>query len=308
MVKKKKRRWTKAEIFVFCGACAGVLFLLIFKYVPMIGNLLAFKRGDYELNIMDALLHTEFTFDNFKYLFADDTFPSVLLNTVCLNVLTLVITFPVPIIFAIVMNEVGKKFRSGVQMATNFPHFISWTVFGGIILALTNMSTGIVNPVLEMLGLSSPSDPVNLQRAEYFWGLVIISALIKNFGWNSVVYLAAISGIPQELYEAAELDGVNWFQKTIYVTLPSIVGTIIILLLLSIGSILGNNFEQFYVFQNGVNLSKSEVLATYVYKQGIGGGRYSYSSAIGLFESVVSLIILMTSNFLSKKFMGRGLY
>ncbi len=269
---------------------------------------MAFKNGDYEFNIMDALLHTEFTLDNFKALFADDSFPAVLTNTLGLNILSLLVTFPAPIIFAILLNEVNGKFRAGIQMATNFPHFISWTIFGGIILALTNMSTGIFNPILEMFGLSSKADPVNLQRAEYFWGVAIVSSLIKNFGWNSIVYVAAISGISQELYEVADLEGANWFQKVFHVTLPSIVGTITVLLLLSVGSLLNNSFEQFYVLQNGINLSKSEVLATYVFKQGIGSGRYSYASAIGLFESAISLIILAGSNFFSKKVLGRGLY
>jgi len=307
-IKKKHKRWTSGEWFVFIGAMLGLAFLIVFSYVPMAGTILAFKDGDYELSIMDALLNSDFTLDNFKYLFDDDSFPKVLINTISLNALSLLFTFPAPIIFALLLNSVSKRFRNKIQIATNLPHFISWTVFGGIILALTNMSTGLVNPILEFLGLSNPEDPINLQRADYFWGTMIVSSIIKNFGWNSIIYLAAMSAISPELYEAATLDGANRFQKVWYITLPLIASTITITLLMSIGHLLGNSFEQFYVFQNGVNLSKSEVLSTYIFKEGISNGRYSYAAAISLFDSVVSFILLEVANFISKKTTGRGLY
>ena len=171
---------------------------------------------------------------------------------------------------------------------------------------MTDMTTGIINPILNALGLSSADNPVNIQGESYAWATVIISSLIKGVGWGSIVYVAAISGIDGNMYEAAELDGANRFQKVIYITLPGIAPTITVFALLSVSNLLKNSFDQFYVLQNSLNISKMEVLATYVYKTGLTQRRYSYASALGLFNSVVSVILLVISNTISKKLTGRG--
>ena len=238
----------------------------------------------------------------------DVDFKNVLMNTLGLNLLMLLINFPAPIIFALLINEVrNNAYKKGLQIVATFPHFISWAIFGGLIVSLTDQTTGIVNPILNILGLSSKENPVYLGGADYFWTIMIVGSLIKGVGWGSIVYLAAIAGISNELYEAAAIDGSNRFTNAVYITLPSIAPTITVFLLLNISRILNNSFEQFDSMQNAVNLTRSEVLATFIYRTGISARRYSYTTAVGLFESLVSIILLLTSNFISKKTTGRGI-
>jgi len=287
----------------------GVLFLLVFSYIPMFGLLLSLKEGNKSLNIIQALVSSPWTLQNYKDLVLDEKFWSVTWNTLGLNVLSLLVNFPAPIIFALLINEVRlKPVKKTVQTIANFPHFISWVIFGGIILALTDMTTGVINPVLEVLGLSSKENPVDLNMPQYFWAEMIIVSLIKNVGWGSIVYSAAISGINPEIYEAATIDGAGRWNKAVRITLPMIAPTITIFLLLNISRLLGNSFEQFYIFQNSANLSKSEVLATYIYSTGFTYRNYSYASAMSFFEGVISVILLTLSNFISKKTAGRGIF
>lgn len=308
--KKKSKHWNKNDITLFVMASLGLAWLAVFCYAPMFGVLLAFKDADRKLDIWNALLWADWVgFANFKEFLIDPNFSSVFWNTLGLNVINLLVSFPAPILFALLLNEIRfRRFRVGVQTVANFPHFISWTIFGGLIIALCDMTTGLMNPILNFFGLSSDENPVNLLSADYFWTIVIITNLLKGVGWGSVVYGAAISSIDTTYYEAATLDGANRFQKAVYITLPCISGTICIFLLMSISSILGNNFEQFYTLQNSINLSKSEVLSTYSYKMGISERRYAYTSALGLFNSLIGFTLLTTSNAISKKFFGRGLY
>ena len=194
-------------------------------------------------------------------------------------------------------------------MATRFfPHFISWVVFGGIVIALTDMTTGIINPLLYALGIGSRDNPINLLTADYFWGLMIIVSMIKSVGWGSVIYLAAITSISPEMYEAAQLDGANRFHCAWNITLPSIAPTITVFLLLNISNLLSNSFEQFYILQNPANISRSEVLATYIYQMGMIERKYCYTTAMGLFESCSGIVLMLTANAISKKVAGRGLF
>lgn len=307
---KKKRRWKFAEVEVILMSMLSVIYLAVFAYAPMFGVVLAFKDGNMKLNIMDAILKSNWVgFDNFKMFLLDPNFRDVIFNTLGLNVLMLFINFPAPIIFALLINEVWHtKYKKTLQAITNFPHFISWVVFGGICIALTDMSTGIFNPILEKIGLSTKDNPINLQSADFFWATIIITSLIKGTGWGSIIYLAALSGIDPNLYEAAEIDGANRFHKAIYISLPMMANTITIFLLLSISNLLGNSFEHFYIFQNVLNISRSEVLTTYIYKRGLLQNMYSLSSAIGLFDSTIGLILLILANYISKKTTGRGIY
>ncbi len=308
--KKIRKKWTSRDVTLLVMAGLSVVFLLIFAYAPMFGVLLAFKDGDYKLNLLGAITDAPWCgFDNFKAFLLDPNFADAIVNTICLNLIMLVINFPAPILFALLINEVrSARYKKTVQTITNFPHFISWVIFGGLVIALTDMSTGIFNPIMNALGLSSEENPVNLQGAEYFWATVIITSLIKGVGWGSIVYIAAISGLDADMYEAAELDGANRLQKAIYITLPGIAPTITVFLLLSISGMLSNSFDQFYILQNSLNLSRSEVLTTYIYKTGLSQRRYSYASALGLFNSVVSVVLLILSNFISKRATGRGIF
>lgn len=305
---KKRRKWNSRDITLVAMASLSVIFLAVFSYAPLFGLTLAFKDGDYKLNLLNAITETEWVgFDNFKAFLLDPNFVDAIRNTIALNLIMLLINFPAPIIFALLINEVKHSaYKKTVQTLTNFPHFISWVIFGGMIIAMTDMTTGIFNPILNLLGISSNDNPINLQGPEYAWGTIIISSLIKGVGWGSIVYVAAIAGLDADMYEAADLEGANRFQKAIYITLPGIAPTITVFALLNISNLLKNSFDQFYILQNSLNLSKLEVLSTYVYKTGLSQRRYSYASALGLFNSVISVGLLIISNTISKKLTGRG--
>ena len=307
---KPRKKWSANEKAIFVMALAGVLFLLVFSYVPMYGVLLAFKDANRALNIQKALFQEPWVgFENFREFLTDKKFINVFTNTIGLNLLMLLINFPMPILFAQLINEVqARLFRNSVVTITSFPHFISWVIFGGIFINLTDMTTGVINPLLEAFGLSDPQNPIDLRLPEYFWAEIIICSIVKGTGWGSIVYIAAIAGIDSQIYEAARVDGANRFQQAIRITLPLIAPTITVFLLLNIANLLGNSFDQFYSMQTTANLSKSEVLATYVYSQGFGYRKYSYAAAMGLFEGIISLILLVGGNFLSKKLAGRGLF
>lgn len=309
-VTKKRKKWTSRDYTLFALASAGILFLLVFSYIPMFGILLAFKDDSKFFNIFDVIQYGGWVgFDNFVEFFHDQKFWDVLLNTLGLNLLMLLINFPAPIIFALLLNEIKhKKYKKAIQTLSIFPHFISWVVFGGIIIALTDMTTGIVNPILYAFGIGSPDNPINILTAPYFWPLMIIVSMIKGVGWGSVIYLAAITNIDSQLYEAAELDGANRWQCAWHVTVPGIAPTVTVFLLLNISGLLGNSFEQFYILQNPANISRSEVLATYIYQMGMIERKYSYTTAMGFFESVVGVVLMLTANTISKKVANRGLF
>lgn len=306
--KKTTKKYSKSQWALLFMAGLGVVFLLVFNYAPMFGISLAFQSGDYVIDVRDAILNSEFVgFDNFKKFLTDPEFIDVVVNTLGLNVLSLVLTFPAPIIFALCINEVkNKRFKKVVQTVSYFPYFLSWIVFGGIVLSMLDSQTGIVNEIIVKLKLAA--GPVNFGLSEYFWGLIIVTGLIKGVGWNSVIYLAAIAGIDASMYEAAEIDGANRWNKMWFITLPSILPTITVYLILAISGLLNSGFDQIWVFRNQMNLDRSEVVDTYVYKHGILKNQYSYTTAIGLLKSVIALILLTVSNAVSKKIAGRGIY
>lgn len=295
---------------LFSMGSLGVVFLLIFAFIPMFGIIIAFKDLDYSMNIMDGIFSPNnwVGFSLFKEFLTDKDFIDVMLNTIGLNLLQLCINFPAPIIFAILITEVGNSgFKKLVQNVTYFPYFISWIVFGGIILGMLSTDGGVVNDVLVGLGLAGKpvafaSDP------RYFWGIIIITSLIKGLGWGSIIYIAAITGIDPSLYEAAKIDGAGRLQRIIKITLPCISGTILVFFLLSLSNLLSSGFDHIWVFQNPLNITRSEVIDTYVYKIGIMQQRYSFTTAVGLFKSVIAVILLSSGNFISKKFAGRGLF
>ncbi len=303
---KRKKRF---NIPIFIMAMMGVVFLFIFNYIPMAGILIAFKDMDYVLNISRSFASSDFVgLENFEAFLKDPEFIDIMLNTLGLNILQLLLTFPAPIIFAILLSELlNNRLKKIVQTVTYFPYFISWVVFGGIVISLLSPENGIINEMLVGIGLIE--EPISFAtKPEYTWGIVIISSLLKGLGWGSVIYIAAIAGIDPSLFEAATIDGANRLQKAVFVTVPSIMGTIIVLLLLAISGLLSSSFDQMYVLQNPLNISRSEVLDTYIYKVGISQMRYGFTTAIGLFKSFTAMFLLMISHFLSKKIVGRGLF
>ncbi len=294
---------------IFLMAMAGVSFLLIFAYIPMIGIVIGFKNMDYSLNIMKDLVNKPFVgIDNFVKFMKDAQFISVITNTLSLSILELVCTFPLPIIFALFLNEIrNSRVRRVIQTSTYFPYFISWVVYGGIVMAFLSSDGGFINSMLIQLGLLDT--PINfMSRSENFYTIVIVSSAIKGIGWSSVIYVAAIAGVDTAIYEAAHIDGANRVQTALHVTLPSIAPTITVLLLLAISGILGSGFDRIYMLQNPLNLIKSEVIDTYIYKVGISQRRFSFTTAVGVFRSVIAVLLLTGSNLLSKKATGNGLF
>ena len=288
---RKSKKWKSSEIQLFLMAMLGIVFVAVFAYAPMFGIVLAFKDADGYLSITKAIADAPWCgFDNFRNFLTDPDFKKVMVNTIGLNLLQLLINFPAPIIFAIMLSEIrSKKFRKFIQTITYFPYFLSWVVFGGIILVLLD-TTGVINTVLKTLHLTK--DSINFGEAKYFWG--------------TIIYIAAIAGIDPQLYEAARMDGANRWHRIMHITLPSIAPTIILFFILSLSGILNNGFDHIWTFQNQINLDASEVLDTFIYKNGIIQQQYSYTTAVGVFKSVIAIILLVVGNKICKKVTGNG--
>lgn len=274
----------------------AVLYFLIFHYLPMYGVIISFK--DY--NFKKGILGSDWVgLENFKYMFGLNDFYRVFWNSLCLSFLRLAFEFPIPIILALLLNEISsKRFKKLTQTAIYLPHFISWAVIGGILVNFLSPTWGVVNDLIQRLGF----DPIFfLGDPKYFRATAVISSVWKEAGWGTIIYLAAITGIDVEQYEAATVDGANRWQRLIHITLPNIKTTVILMLILRMGSIMSNGFEQIFTLQNTQNLSVSEVFETYTYRVGMLGGRFSFATTVGLFTSVISMIFLLTTNFISKK-------
>ena len=303
----KNKVFNKSTIQLLIMASLGIIFVAVFCYLPMFGIILAVRDGDGQLNVLEAMFNSEWAgFNNFKAFFEDPDFINVMSNTLGLNTIMLFINFPAPIVFAILLSELPfKKVRKAVQTITYFPYFLSWITYGGIVLALIN-SDGIINFVLTSTHLVK--EPIDIAGSpEYFWPLIIITSLLKGLGWGSIIYVAAIAGIDPQLYEAARMDGANRWYRITRITVPMIAPTIILFMILSISGILNNGFDHIWVFQNVKNLARSEVLDTFVYKYGVVTQQYSYTTAVGLFKSVVSIILLFAGNLVAKKVTGNGI-
>ncbi len=282
----------------------GIIWMLIFNYTPMYGVIIAFK--DYK--ITKPISEAEWV--GLKHViefFQDSRFWLILKNTLGISFLKLIIGFPLPILFAIMLNEIrNNRFKKGIQTISYLPHFLSWVVLGGIMITWLSES-GLANELLLELGIIKEPIPF-MAKADYFWGVVIISEIWKELGWNAIIYLAAISGIDQSMYEAATVDGAGRWRKIWNITLPSIVGTITILLILAVGNMMNSNFDQIFVLKNTLNADASDVIDIFVYRMGIQSGRFSFATAAGLFKSVTAVILLVSTNFIVKKINNTSLF
>lgn len=299
--KKEKRkrflRKLKSQKELQIMALLGVLWMIIFNYIPMYGIVIAFKKYNIIKPISDA---PWVGLKNFKDFFQDDNFWMVMKNTLGISFYKLIIGFPLPIAFALLLNEV-KSFRlkKAVQTISYLPHFLSWVILGGIMMNWLS-DVGIINNILMSLHIIK--EPiVFLGEPKYFWGIVVISDIWKELGWSAIIYLAAIAGIDPEMYEAATIDGAGRFRRMWSITLPSIKATISILFILAVAGILNSNFDQIFVLRNSLNSSASDVIDVFVYRMGLQLGRYSYATAVGLFKSIIAFILLFTANTVSKK-------
>jgi putative aldouronate transport system permease protein len=283
-----------------------MLYLLIFKYIPMIYIQIAFKKYSIVQSVWKMPLAANHGFQYFIQAFADRDFRNALRNTVVLNLLDLVIGFPIPIIFAIVLNELPfQKFKKFTQTVAYMPHFLSCVIIYGLALQLFAPSTGLINVILNNMGRESVPF---LNDSAHWVATYIFLGVWQSFGWNSIVYLAAIAGINKDLYEAAAVDGAGRFQRIWHITLPGIKPTIVILLIMAIGNIVGSNFDRPYALQNNLVMDWANVIATYVYRRGIKGLQFSLTTAVGFFQSVVGVFFLLGANWLSRKLGERGLW
>lgn len=302
-VKKKKwdlivRRW---QLYVM--VLPAVLYYVLFHYKPMYGIILAFKRFSMRKGILGS---PWIGFDNFERLFSSYWFPIILKNTLSLSALSLILGFPIPIIMALMINEVqNKKVRETYQTVSYAPHFISTVVLCGMVTLFLSPSTGIINKFLNILGMESV---FFMQESGMFKWIYVLSGIWQSTGWGTIIYAAALSGVDKSLLDAAAVDGASRFQRIIYINFPVLIPTMITLFILRCGQLLSVGYEKVYLLQNSTNLSASEVISTYVYKMGLINNDFGFSTATGLFNSVINCIILITANRLSKKFSGNSLW
>ena len=280
----------------------GVVYFLIFHYLPMFGIVMAFQ----DFNPAKGFLRSEWVgLDHIIDFVTSPYFPRLLRNTLLVNVYQLIFVFPVPILFALFLNEIkSAKFKKVVQTATYLPHFISMVVFCGLIVDFTSQN-GIVSKIIQFLG----SEKQNLlMEPKYFRTIYTSTAIWKEMGWNSIIYIAALAGIAPELYEAATIDGAGRFKKMWHVTLPGIIPTIVIMLILRVGSMMSVGFEKIILLYNEVTRETADVISSFVYRRGLLDGDYSYSAAIGLFNAVINFTLLIISNKISKKLSETSLW
>ena len=299
LVRKQKSRFKTRcwrNRYIYLMILPVFIYFVLFNYWPMGWLSIAF----FDFKMLRGFAGSEFVgLENFLDFFRGIYFWRTIGNTIILNIYSLLFVFPTSIVFALLLNEVVNiRFKKIIQTVSYLPHFISTVVLIGLITSFLSPSFGLLGKLFNWLGM----DPVYfLGEPKYFRAINVISGIWQTTGWNAIIYLSAITGIDQELYEAVTVDGGGRFRRIWHITLPGIKSTILILLILQIGRLLGANFEKVLLLQNDLNLSVSELLPTYIYKAGMIKGKYSFSTAVGLFNSVISVLLVMTSNWLSKK-------
>lgn len=301
--RKRNKAWWKRHKWLYIFLIPGILHFIVFKYAPMYGVIIAF----YDFSPVKGIWGSEFVgWDNFRILFQSDNFWKVFRNSLWISILQIVWGFPVPVILALVLNELRmKKFSRFAQTVLYMPHFISWVVLAGIVINLLSPANGPVNNLLQMCGGESIAF---LQSEKYFRSILVSTNIWKEAGWGAIVYIAAISGIDTEMFDAAIVDGATMLQKIRYITLPSIASTIIVLFILRMGSVLHNGFQQIYMLYTPLVYNVADVFETYTYRIGMGQGQFGFATAVGLFQSVVGLILVLTTNKISRKVGEGGLW
>ncbi len=282
------------QLLLLCAL--PVLYFVIFHYIPMYGVQIAFK----DFRAVDGIWGSAWCgFDHFKRFFSSSQFWPLIKNTLGLSFLQILLGFPVPILFAIMLNQMkNEKYRKFVQSVAYCPHFISVVVLTGMLYIFLSPRNGILNNIIQFFG----GDPIFfLGEAKYFKMTFVLSGIWQNAGWSAIIYIAALAGISPDLYEAAQVDGANKWQRIWYIDIPGILPTIIMMLILEVGKVMNLGFQKAYLMQNAQNLAASEIISTYIYKVGLIDAQYSYSTAINLFNNLVNIILLVTVNWIAKK-------
>lgn len=296
------RRALRRDWQLYTLVLLPLLYLAVFRYLPMAGNVIAFRR----FSPGGSLFGEEWVGLRYVQMFINDpTFWNVFTNTLILGALTLIIVFPLPIVLALLLNEVRSRyFKKAVQTITYLPHFMSIVVVAGLVLQLTSIR-GTINQVITALGGSSISF---MQQADWFRTIYIGSEIWQTVGWGTILYLAALTTIDPQLYEAAKVDGAGRLRQTWHVTLPGIRPTMIVLLILNIGTFMQVGFEKVLLLYNPLLYPTADVIATYLYRVGIAGGNFSYATAIGLFEALIGLTLILSANAISRRLVGASLW
>lgn len=278
----------------------GVVFFLIFKYIPMLGSIIAFQ--DY--NVFKGIFGSDWVgFKNFKALITYPDFIRIFTNTLVLGLCKTVLIFPIPVVLSLLLNEVSNlKVKKTIQTAVYIPYFLSWVIVGGLVFDIFGVG-GIFNNIRNFLGLDTL---LAMQKESWFRPIYVFSSIWKEAGWGTVVYLAAISGIDPSLYESSAMDGASRFARMRYITFPLLIPTVLTLFLLNIGSFLELGFEQVFNLLTPMTYSVGDIFDTYVYRVGIQQARYSFTTAVGLFQSTIGLILVLSFNRLAKKFSDNG--
>ena len=278
----------------------GTICIILFSILPLFGLILAFKNYSVVEGVAGIFTSKWYGFQNFKIIFGNHDFTRMLVNTLGINLLGNLVNIPAALFFALLINEIASPFlKKSVQTLTYMPHFISWVVFGGIVITLLS-SDGPINNFLVNTGIFK-NPFVFMAQPKKFWAIAIISNLIKELGWSTILYTAAIAGVDQELYEAAEIDGAGRFRKMWHVTLPGIKSTIIVLLIMNLGWVMNASFEVPYILGSGLLQDVSQTIDIFVLKYGMNIGNYSLATAAGIFKSVISLFLVFSTNAIANK-------
>jgi len=286
----------------------AIILIIIFSYFPLYGLIMAFQ--DFRLG--DMIGFSQWVgFEHFRLFFRSPNFWDIMRNTFAISFLKIFFVFPMPIFLALILNEVrGMGFKRVVQTISYLPHFISWVVVSGIVLDLLSPE-GTINSIL--LSLNFIDSPITFMgESDYFWTILVLTDIWKGIGWGAIIYIASISTVNPELYQAASIDGAGRMRKLWHITLSSIKPTIVIMLILTVGSIIQSSFEQVLLLTNNLRnamvFERSEILDTHIFRVGLSNMRYSYATAIGLFRSLVSVSLLLMVNFSAKKFFDESLF
>ncbi len=298
LLKDIKKNW-----LLYAMILPVVVWFLIFCYKPMYGVLMAFKDYKIKLGIMES---PWVGFKHFRRFFNAYSFTSLLRNTLWLSTYNLIVGFPIPIIFALLLNYLRQtRLKKTVQMVSYAPFFISTVVICGMIAIFTTQDTGIFNVMRGWFGMESVDF---MSKPEWFDDIYVWSGIWQGMGWSSIIYISALAGVDYELHEAAIVDGATKVQRIIHIDLPSIKSTIVMLLILQMGSLMGVGFEKVYLLQNSLNKDAASVIATYVYEVGMINSDYGYSTAVGLFNSAINILLLVVANTVVKKISDESLF
>jgi len=281
----------------------AIIYYVVFHYAPLYGVQIAFKDYAFRKGIWNS---PWVGFKNFENLFAIESFKQVFRNTIIISLYKLIFNFPAPIIFAILISEIRNiKFKKVVQTISYLPHFVSWVVLGGLFMQLLSPSTGPVNMLLKALGIQ----PIYfLADPKWFRTVLVLTSLWKGVGWGSIIYLAAITGINPELYEAAIIDGAGRFKKIIHITIPSIIPVITIMFIFAVGGIINDDFDQIFNLYNPAVYKVGDVISTYIYRVGLIDMKYSFSAAVGLFKNVIAFVMIVITNSITKRINEYGIW